>query len=117
MIVLSNKAVKYIRFDLSLTDYYAWTTFHDPYYKPDEYSEIVVCKIYLSPKWLIHAFGMGMDPWRNRLATKEFDFEDSNLDKFCLYNSYINIQGMMQNKQLNIGDPTDQNNFITNNNI
>ena len=75
---------------MSLTDYYVWTTFHDPYYKPDEYSEIVVCKIYLSPKGLIHAFGMGMDPWRNKLATKEFYFEDSNLDKFCLYYSYIN---------------------------
>ncbi|CAD8071388.1 unnamed protein product [Paramecium primaurelia] len=75
------------KFDLSLNDYYVWTTFHDPYYKPDEYSEIVVCKIYLSPKGLIHAFGMGMDPWRNKLATKEFDFEDSNLDKFCLYDA------------------------------
>ena len=84
MIVLSIFTYQ-IRFDTSLNDYYVWTTFHNPYYKPHEFSELVVCKIYLSPKALIHAFGIGVQPWRNiTLATKEFDFEDSNLDKFLL---------------------------------
>lgn len=84
MIVLSIFTYQ-IRFDTSLNDYYVWTTFHNPYYKPHEFSELVVCKIYLSPRALIHAFGIGVQPWRNiTLATREFDFEDSNLDKFLL---------------------------------
>lgn len=81
-----NQGIFYInnRFDISLNDYYVWTSFHNPYYKPSEFSEVVACKIYLSPKSLIHTFGIGVEPWRNTLATREFDFEDSNFDKFCL---------------------------------
>lgn len=40
----------YIRFDITLNDYYVWPSFHNPYYKPSENSEVVVCKIFVSPK-------------------------------------------------------------------
>lgn len=73
------------RYDLNIEDYYVWPSFHDPYPKPADHACVVACKIYASPKSLIHTFGRGMTPWRNQGASKEFDFEDSNLDKFLLY--------------------------------
>ena len=50
-----------------------------------DHCEPVVCKIYATPKDIINAFGFGSEAFRNRGATREFDFEDNNLDKFIVY--------------------------------
>lgn len=46
----------------------------------------VVFKFKAAPKDIIHAFGDSINNERNGIySTKEWDFVDSNLDKFLLY--------------------------------
>ena len=46
----------------------------------------VLFKFKAAPKHIIHAFGDSIHNYRNGIySTKEWDFVDSNLDKFLLY--------------------------------
>lgn len=46
----------------------------------------VVGKLFLQPKWVVHALGQGIIPLNNRLNShREYVFEDNNLSKFILY--------------------------------
>ena len=46
----------------------------------------VVAKLMLQPKWVLHAFGMGLHPLNHYKSTSlEFSFEDNNFSKFLLY--------------------------------
>ncbi len=74
--------------DLDTSNYTAWRL-----YDPDEmlnkfwaHGATVVAKMQLQPKWVIHAFGMGLLPMNHyKSASLEFSFEDNNLSKFLLY--------------------------------
>lgn len=79
------------KFDLSLTDYYVWPSFYDPFLKMNDHTERIVCKLIVSPKALVHTFGYGVKANRNTGATREFDFEDSNLDKFLVYAASLSL--------------------------
>ena len=46
----------------------------------------VAAKLQIQPKWLIHAFGMGLPPMNHYMsANLEFSFEDNNFSKYLLY--------------------------------
>jgi hypothetical protein len=46
----------------------------------------VAAKLYLQPKWVLHAFGIGLPPMNHyKSASLEFSFEDNNFSKFLLY--------------------------------
>ena len=45
----------------------------------------IVSKIWIAPSVLKKIFGNGAIPSRNKRATLEFDFEDTNMDKFLIY--------------------------------
>lgn len=46
----------------------------------------VVLKVEASPADVIRAFGQGVTSYRNgNYSTREFDFTDSNMDKFLIY--------------------------------
>lgn len=53
--------------DRDITHYGAWRVFEEEewLHKHNEHSMRVVAKINLSPKWLVHAFGMGALPISN----------------------------------------------------
>jgi hypothetical protein len=74
--------------DLDISDYVAWRIY-DPeemLFKFWSHGAPVAAKLTLQPKWLIHAFGMGLLPQNHyRSASLEFSFEDNNFGKFLLY--------------------------------
>lgn len=58
-----------------------------------------VHKIFLSPKWLVHAFGMGHLPISNKRSShREYHFEDNKLNRFLLY-EYRNTTHFRENKE------------------
>jgi hypothetical protein len=74
--------------DLDITNYTAWRLYNseEMLYKFEADGAPVVAKLQLQPKWVIHAFGMGLLPLNHyRSASLEFSFEDNNLSKFLLY--------------------------------
>lgn len=85
--------------DIDTTNYTAWRL-----YNPEEmmnkiwaHGATVVAKLQLQPKWVIHAFGVGLLPLNHyRSASLEFSFEDNNLSKFLLY-EYRNTTTFMPN--------------------
>ncbi|EAS00387.1 hypothetical protein TTHERM_00220600 (macronuclear) [Tetrahymena thermophila SB210] len=72
--------------DLDISNYECWRSYDKMIFKTHKHAARVVCKINLSPRALKHAFGIGSDVSRNSdVSTREYDFEDSNLDSFLLY--------------------------------
>lgn len=66
--------------------YECFRNFSDPMIKVGPLSYKVVCKIEVPPALVERAFGEGLNSTRNgKYATKEWDFTDSNLDQFLLY--------------------------------
>jgi hypothetical protein len=74
--------------DLDITNYVAWRI-----YEPEEmlfkfwaHGSTVDAKLYLQPKWVIHAFGIGLLPLNHEKSVSlEFSFEDNNFSKYLLY--------------------------------
>ena len=69
----------------------------------------IAAKLYLQPKWVIHAFGMGLLPVNHeKSASLEFSFEDCNFSKYLLYeyrnttNYTPNIPGYDYENQENV---------------
>jgi hypothetical protein len=85
--------------DLDTSTYTAWRL-----YDPDEmmskmwaHGATVVAKLQLQPKWVVHAFGMGLLPLNHyKSASLEFSFEDNNFSKFLLY-EYRNTTNFQPN--------------------
>lgn len=72
--------------DTNLENYTAWRTFDRLLLKPNYLALNVACKIIASPKAVQHIFGVGHSPDCNgKHSTREYYFEDSNLDLFALY--------------------------------
>eukprot|EP00331_Platyophrya_macrostoma_P018543 CAMPEP_0176466384 /NCGR_PEP_ID=MMETSP0127-20121128/37859_1 /TAXON_ID=938130 /ORGANISM="Platyophrya macrostoma, Strain WH" /LENGTH=319 /DNA_ID=CAMNT_0017859539 /DNA_START=60 /DNA_END=1019 /DNA_ORIENTATION=+ len=73
------------RFDTNIQNYDAWLNFDRqlPKYLRDS---LIVRKVNLAPAKVAFAFGTGSLPLRNdKVATREYDFEDNNFDTFLLY--------------------------------
>lgn len=74
--------------DLDLTDFSAWRLYQeeDGFDKGEPHGAPVVSKLYLQPKWLLHAFGLGLPPRNHtKSAHREFVFEDNDLSRYLLY--------------------------------
>lgn len=72
--------------DTSLENYTSWRSFDRLFFKPNFNSLAVVCKIIAPPKAVKHIFGIGHPPESNgKHSTREYHFEDSNLDMFLVY--------------------------------
>lgn len=75
------------RHDKDISNYSVWREFSDSTITkeyPHEYP--VMIKIEISPKDMIHVFGDAVVNNRNdNYSTKEWDFVDSNLDRFLVY--------------------------------
>lgn len=74
--------------DLDISNYTGWRVYEpsEMLYKFWGHGAPVLAKLQLQPKWVIHAFGMGLPPLNHeRSANLEFSFEDNNFSKFLLY--------------------------------
>lgn len=73
-------------YDLDITKYDAYLDIKEHLPKAGPHNLKVVHKIEVSPVDLRNAFGEGCLSYRNsNYSTREYDFTDSNLDKFLLY--------------------------------
>eukprot|EP01016_Furgasonia_blochmanni_P053577 TRINITY_DN8681_c0_g1_i3.p1 TRINITY_DN8681_c0_g1~~TRINITY_DN8681_c0_g1_i3.p1 ORF type:complete len:467 (+),score=99.95 TRINITY_DN8681_c0_g1_i3:67-1467(+) len=74
------------KYDIDISKYTAWRSFEPAIDKAHQFSHPVVCRILLPPKHLKKIFGEGNIPSRHTtICTREYDFEDCNLDLFLLY--------------------------------
>ncbi|EGR34622.1 hypothetical protein IMG5_005430, partial [Ichthyophthirius multifiliis] len=73
-------------FDLDISEFNAWRSYDNVIYKVHKHAAPVVCKIPISPRLLQHAFGQGAQSLYNEnLSTREYHFQDTNLDTYQLY--------------------------------
>ena len=75
------------KYDTDISEYDCWQEYGDMQLTkeyPREHK--VVCKIAIAPKTMLHVFGDSLFNYRNEnYSTKEWDFVDSNLDRFLVY--------------------------------
>jgi len=71
--------------DTNIENYGAWRVFDRELTRAHEFALPVVCKIPLAPKFVRMAFGEGNASVGSKRATREYNFEDNNLDLFILY--------------------------------
>lgn len=65
------------KYDLDISNYSAWRIYEsrEMYYKFWAHGAPIAAKLYLQPKWVIHAFGMGLTPMNHeKSASLEFSF-------------------------------------------
>lgn len=100
---LIKKAEKYKydrpRFDSDITNYSVWREFSDSVMTKEYPHELpVLIKIKVAPKDMVHVFGDAVLNERNdNYSTKEWDFVDSNLDKFLVYDCKATTEFWGQN--------------------
>jgi hypothetical protein len=75
-------------YDLDLTNYSAWREISDSVLTKEYPHDLnrQLGEVEISPKDFLHVFGESLENSRNdTYSTKEWDFTDSNLDKFLVY--------------------------------
>lgn len=72
--------------DLDITNYHVWQSYERVLPRGGEHSSPLVCRLMVSPALFTKAFGQGKPLLtRSKSATREYDFEDMNLDLFLVY--------------------------------
>lgn len=85
--------------NLDTTNYSVWRLYNpnEMLFKFWAHGSSIAAKLYLQPKWVIHAFGMGLTPMNHEKSTTlEFSFEDNNFSKHLLY-EYRNTTSYVPN--------------------
>ncbi len=75
------------KYDTDISNYDCWQEYGDMIFTKEYPHEFpVLCKILVAPKVMLHVFGDSINNSRNGIySTKEWDFIDSNMDKFLVY--------------------------------
>lgn len=79
------------RADYDISNYFVWREFDEPFEKDEDFHYNIATRINVSPHDLRMAFGEPKVAYRNTItySTGEYDFMDTNLDQFMIYDSWV----------------------------